>query len=204
MIARLSLLFSLLMLVFAFPAQAAVQIGQIAPDFTLNGADGTPHRLSDFKGKTVVLEWTNPGCPYVKKHYESGTMQKLQKDAMTEYSVVWLRINSSAEGKEGYLDADAARKLLMTDGSAQTAYLLDADGKVGHLYDARTTPHMFVVDANGTLVYMGAIDDAPSADAASLQNAKSYIREALDDIRRKQPVRTAVTQPYGCGVKYSD
>jgi peroxiredoxin len=202
---NLVLLLSFLLLSFAAPAFASPpSIGQIAPDFTLTGADGKPHSLSGYKGKIVVLEWTNPECPYVHKHYDSGTMQKLQRDAASMYGAAWLRIDSSAPGKEGYVNQAAAQALIEKDGSAQTAFLLDPDGKVGQMYGAKATPHMFVMDADGTIVYMGAIDDAPSTNPDTLANAKSYVREALADLKKHEAIETPVTQPYGCGIKYAN
>ncbi len=190
-----------LFVLLTVPAHAAVQIGEPAPDFTLSDSKGQSHSLSDFKGKIVVLEWTNPQCPYVKKHYESGTMQKLQKETV-DGGVVWLSINSSAPGMEGYTDAKGTEDVIAQQKSAETARLIDADGKVGRLYGAKTTPHMFVIDTVGKLAYMGAIDDAPSTDPASLTGAKNYVTAAIASLKAGQPVVTPVTQSYGCGVKY--
>ncbi len=202
LIARVLLLPVLLIALLPFAAKAAPVVGEAAPDFTLTDINGASHTLGQYKGSIVVLEWNNPQCPYVRKHYGSGTMQKLQKD-MTKNKVVWLRIDSSAKGMEGYLEPGAAKVLAASDGSAQTAFLLDPDGKVGKLYGATTTPDMYVIDSNGVLQYMGAIDNAPSADPSSLVNAKSYVREAIEEIRSGKPVSRPITQPYGCGVKYA-
>jgi hypothetical protein len=183
-------------------AHAAPVVGQEAPGFTLNDINGKAHRLSDYLGSIVVLEWNNPQCPYVRKHYGSQTMQKLQRD-MVRDKVVWLRIDSSAKGMEGYLEPAAAKVLAASDGSAQTAFLLDPEGTVGKAYGATTTPDMYVIDGKGVLQYMGAIDNAPSADPSTLVNAKSYVREAVAQVKAGQAVQQPVTQPYGCGIKYA-
>lgn len=177
-------------------AHAAPEIGKPAPAFTAKDSAGTEVSLSDFQGKTVVLEWMNEGCPFVKKHYDSGNMQKLQKSAV-EDGVVWLTIVSSAPGKQGHLDAGQAAEKKAEIGSS--ALLLDEDGTVGRAYEAKVTPEMFVIDGSGTLVYMGAIDDTPGGDPAS---AKNYVTAALNALKSGQPVEPAVTKPYGCGVKY--
>ena len=182
-------------------AYAAPEVGKPAPDFSAADSNGKTVKLSDFRGKTVVLEWTNDGCPYVKKHYNSNNMQNLQKDA-TGKGVVWLTVISSAPGMQGYVDGAGANALTQARGAAPTAVLLDPEGTAGHLYDARTTPHMFIVSADGTLVYMGGIDDKPSSDPASLEGAKNYVRAALDELSAGKPVTEAVTRPYGCSVKY--
>lgn len=187
----------------AAPAHAAVTVGEPAPDFTLPAADGGEQTLSSFKGKLVVLEWHNKGCPFVKKHYGSGNMQALQKE-YTAKDVVWLTINSSAEGKQGYETAAEALETAKNDGAASTHILLDPKGEVGHLYGAATTPHMFVIGKDGTLVYAGAIDDTPSPDPEDVKTAKNYVREALDAVMAGKPVETASTRSYGCGVKYGD
>lgn len=181
---------------------ADASIGQPAPDFTLTGADGKTHSLSDFKGKFVVLEWTNPQCPFVHKFYDSGTMQKLQKTE-TGKGVAWLRINSSAEGKEGFQSVDALAAYVKTKEVAATESLLDPSGKVGHTYGARTTPHMFVINPKGELIYAGGIDDTPSPDASDIPAAKNYVTTALDEARAGKAVTTPTSQPYGCSVKYA-
>ncbi len=182
-------------------AHAAPQIGKPAPDFSATGSNGKTVKLSDLRGKIVVLEWTNDGCPYVKKHYKSGNMQSLQKDA-AEKGIVWLTIISSAPGEQGYVNGTAANQLTISRGAAPAEVLLDPEGKVGHLYDARTTPHMFIVNAEGTLVYMGGIDDKATTDVDDIKTAKNYVRAALDEVMAGQPVAEAVTRPYGCSVKY--
>jgi peroxiredoxin len=182
-------------------AHAAPEIGKPAPDFSVVDSNGKTAKLSDYRGKTVVLEWTNDECPYVVKHYSTGNMQALQKDA-TAKGVVWLSIISSAPGEQGYVTGEKANKLTKSRGAAPTSVLLDPDGKTGKLYDAKTTPHMYVVDAQGMLVYMGGIDDKATTAAADVKAAKNYVRAALDAIAAGKPVPTAITRPYGCSVKY--
>ncbi|MGH8046260.1 MAG: thioredoxin family protein [Chthoniobacterales bacterium] len=182
-------------------AQAAPEIGKPAPDFTLKDETGADRSLGDYKGKTVVLEWFNYGCPFVKKHYDSQTMQKLQK-AATDDGVVWLSVVSSAPGHQGSLTTEEAAAKKKELGMSSTAVLLDADGKVGHLYDARTTPDMFVINGKGELVYSGAIDDQPSPDPSTLEGATSYVKDALAAVKAGKPVTPAETKSYGCAVKY--
>ena len=183
-------------------AHAAPEIGKPAPDFSATSANGKIVKLSDYRGKIVVLEWTNDGCPYVKKHYSSGNMQSLQKEA-AQKGIVWLTIISSAPGKQGYADGNGANLLTASRGAAPAEVLLDPEGKVGRLYGARTTPHMFIVNAAGTLVYMGGIDDKPTSNPADIASAKNYVRAALDEIVTGKPVSEAATRPYGCSVKYA-
>lgn len=179
----------------------AIESGQPAPEFAAHTSDGKEVKLADYKGKTVVLEWLNYGCPFVKKHYNGKNMQALQKD-YTAKGVVWLSVVSSAEGKQGYGTPAEAEKERKAHGSKATAVILDPKGELGKLYGAQTTPHMFVIDPKGTLAYQGAIDDKPSADAASLKGAKNYVREALDAELAGRAPATAQTKSYGCGVKY--
>jgi peroxiredoxin len=186
----------------AAPAMAAPVIGQPAPAFSAVDADGRTRALADFKGKTVVLEWTNNGCPYVQKHYNSGNMQGLQKQATAD-GVVWLTLISSAPGFQGYLTGPQARQWKTKVGAASSDVLLDPKGTVGRTYGARATPHMFVIDKAGTLVYMGGIDDRPDADPDSLKGAKNYVSAALADVKAGRAVAQAATRPYGCSVKYS-
>jgi len=186
-----------------FTALAAPQVGQPAPEFTLTDSDGKSHKLSDFKGKFVVLEWLNHGCPFVVKHYGSGNMQKLQKE-YTGKDVVWLSIVSSAPGKQGHTSAEEANKTKAEKGSAATAVLLDEDGTVGRLYDAKVTPELYVVDREGTLIYAGAIDSVKSTDAADIEGAKNYVKQALDEATAGKPVSEPTTTAYGCGVKYAN
>jgi peroxiredoxin len=169
-----------------------------APAFELLGADGKVVKSSDFKGKIVVLEWTNPGCPYVKKHYGSGHMQKLQGE-VTKKGVVWLTINSTNSEHGDFIPADERETFVKTQKMNSTAYLTDADGKVGQLYEAKTTPHLFVIDANGKIVYQGAIDDTPMGDPAS---SKNYVSQAVDELLAGKEVSEAQTKSYGCSVKY--
>ena len=180
---------------------AAPVVGAPAPGFSAVDANGKTRSLAEFKGKTVVLEWTNDGCPYVKKHYNAGNMQKLQQDA-AKAGTVWLSIISSAPGKQGYVDAAGANELTRTRGAEPAAVLLDAKGDVGRLYEAQTTPHMFVIDKTGVLRYMGAIDDQPTTEAASLAKARNYVSEALGALAAGKPVAETATDPYGCSVKY--
>jgi peroxiredoxin len=190
------------LLVAAGTAVAAPQVGQPAPEFTLTDSNGQSHNLSDFKGKFVVLEWLNHGCPFVKKHYDGGNMQGLQKE-YTGKDVVWLSIVSSAPGKQGHMSPEETNKTKEEKGSAATAILIDEDGTVGKLYDAKVTPELYVINPEGTLVYMGAIDDKKSVDAADVAGAKNYVKQALDEAMSGQPVSEATTTAYGCSVKYN-
>ncbi len=177
------------------------KINAPAPNFTLRDIEGTTHSLTDYAGSYVVLEWINLDSPFVKKHYNSGNMQRLQKK-YAEKDVVWLAINSSAKGKQGHFkNADSKKRLRKHKGN-QRAYLVDAKGKVGKTYGAKTTPHMFVIDPEGILVYAGAIDNKPSTDTADVKNATNYVSAALDAAFADKPVKPGATQPYGCSVKY--
>ena len=178
-----------------------VRVGSPAPQFTVTDSNGKSHKLSDFKGKTVVLEWTNHQCPFVLKHYETGNMQGLQKEA-TGKGVVWLSVVSSASGQQGFVSGQQANQLTRSRNASPTAVLLDPNGNLGRLYGARTTPHMFVIDGKGVLQYMGAIDDKPTANKADAKTANNYVRAALNSVMSGQPVKSATTQPYGCSVKY--
>lgn len=183
---------------------AAAVVGSPAPDFTATGADGRPVALSAFKGRTVVLEWTNDGCPFVRKHYDAtGNIPRLQKEA-TAAGVVWLQVISSAPGTQGHVDGPAALKLNQARGAAPSAVVLDPQGRLGRLYGATVTPHLFIVDARGQLVYKGGIDSIPSARADDLAKAEPYVKLALADIAAGRPVAQAVTRPYGCTIKYAD
>jgi peroxiredoxin len=179
----------------------AVAPGSPAPDFTLKGEDGADHTLSKLKGKYVVLEWYNKDCPFVRRHYGTKNMQKLQKRYVAK-GVVWLNIATSTEGKEGYMDAKGAAAARKKYGIKSSAILLDSKGDVGRLYAAKTTPHMFVIDPAGNVIYMGAIDDLPSTDPSDIKDAHNYVSAALDSAMAGQPVAKPVTTPYGCGVKY--
>jgi peroxiredoxin len=185
----------------AASAHAAAVVGQPAPGFTLSDAKGARHTLSSYKGKLVVLEWVNYDCPFVKKHYDSGNMQKLQQ-AYAAKGVVWFSINSSAPGKQGNFAPDVIQSMLAERKAASTAYLIDADGTVGRAYGAKTTPHMFVIAASGTLVYAGGIDDRPSTDQADIAGAKNYVQAALDEALAGKAVSVPTSTPYGCSVKY--
>lgn len=190
-------------LALGVPAAAAPVIGQPAPAFSAVDGDGRTRSLSEFKGKTVVLEWTNAGCPYVKKHYGSGAMQGLQKSAAKD-GVVWLTLVSSAPGQQGYVSPAEAKTWKASTGAGSTALLLDPTGKVGKTYEAKTTPHMYIVDKTGKLVYQGGIDDKPTPDPASLKGAKNYVVAALGDVKAGRAVATPVSKPYGCSVKYAE
>lgn len=186
---------------FAGPATAAPAVGAPAPDFTGTDSNGKPHKLSQYKGKYVVLEWVNHGCPFVGKHYGSKNMQELQK-TWTGKGVVWLSVNSSAPGKQGHESGEQANKTLKEKGASPTALLLDPKGDIGKLYDAKTTPHMFVVDPKGTLVYAGAIDSVPSTEQSDIKKATNYVSQALTEAMAGKKVTLASTKAYGCGVKY--
>ena len=188
--------------VAAGTAIAAPQVGQPAPAFTLTDSNGQSHNLADFKGKFVVLEWLNHGCPFVVKHYDSGNMQKLQKE-YTGKDVVWLSIVSSAPGKQGHMTPEETNKAKAEKGSGATAVLIDEDGTVGKLYDAKVTPELYVINPEGVLVYMGAIDDKKSTDAADVAGAKNYVKQALDEALAGNPVSEPTTTAYGCSVKYN-
>lgn len=182
-------------------ASAEASAGNPAPAFEVKDATGKTHKLEDFKGKWTVLEWHNLDCPYVKKHYGAGNMQKLQSE-YTNKGVVWLSVISSAQGKQGYLDPAAATKHFRDQKAAPTAVLIDADGKMGKAYGAKTTPHMYVINPEGMLVYAGAIDDNDSADPAVIAKSKNYVRAALDEGMAGKAISTSSTRPYGCSVKY--
>ncbi len=186
---------------FMCPAFAEVSTGDAAPDFTLSDVDGKTQSLSAYKGNYVVLEWFNFDCPFVKKHYDGGNMQTLQKEASAK-GVVWLSINSSASGKEGNYSAADTKKMVAERGASPSAVMLDSDGAVGKLYGAKTTPHMYIINPEGDLIYQGAIDSKASADAADIASSKNYVRAALDEAMAGEPVTDATTKSYGCSVKY--
>jgi hypothetical protein len=188
--------------ILAQPAAASIETGAPAPAFSAQDAHGQTRTLAEFAGRTLVLEWTNHGCPYVRKHYDSRNMQTLQQEA-TEAGVVWLQVISSAPGEQGHLDGPGALARVGMEGAHPTATLLDPSGALGHLYGARNTPHMFIIDGAGRLAYQGAIDDRPSARPATLEGATNYVRAALADLAAGRPVALAQTTPYGCGVKYA-
>ena len=177
------------------------RIDQEAPDFTLTDSKGETHSLSDFEGKYVVLEWINFGCPFVQKHYESGNMQSLQ-EKYTEKGVVWLTICSSAPGKQGHRPPEEINEMMEKWNGNHTAYLIDESGKVGNMYGAKTTPHMYIINPEGKLVYAGAIDSIPSADKDDIDKATNYVSKALDQAMSGEKITDKVTKPYGCSVKY--
>jgi peroxiredoxin len=180
----------------------AARVGDAAPDFTATDSNGQTHHLSDYRGKFVVLEWTNRGCPYTRKHYESGNMQRLQQE-WTAKGVIWLTVLSSAPGKQGYMDAADENAYLKQENAHPTAALLDPTGALGHLYDAKTSPDMYIINPQGTLIYDGAIDDKPTTDQGDIQGAKNYVNLALEEAMSGKAVSDPVTRPYGCSVKYA-
>lgn len=183
-------------------AQAAATIDQAAPAFSGKGADGRTINLSDYKGKTVVLEWTNHDCPFVKKHYESGNIPKLQKEAAAK-GVVWLQVLSSGPGEQGQVDGPTALKINGYRDAKPAGIVLDADGTIGKLYGAKTTPHLFIVSPEGKLVYKGGIDSIPSSNPADIAKADNYVSSALTALAAGKKVANPSTQPYGCSVKYA-
>lgn len=187
----------------AAPALAAPQVGSQAPNFRLADTDGRAVTLDQYKGRTVVLEWNNPGCPYVKKHYESGNMQKTQAAAKKD-GVVWLTINSGAEGKQGHMNGSEAKAFVASQKAQPTAYLLDPNGVVGKGYGAVTTPHMYIIDGGGKLVYAGGIDDKATADKGDIASARNHVLAALAELKAGKAVSVATSRPYGCSVKYQD
>jgi peroxiredoxin len=192
-----------LVLLLPFSAALAARVGEPAPDFTATDSNGQVHKLSEYKGKFVVLEWTNRGCPYTQKHYNSGNMQKLQRE-WTSRGVIWLTVVSSAPGKQGYVTAAEENAYLKQVNAAPTAVLMDPNGALGHLYDAKTTPDIFIIGPQGTLIYSGAIDDKPTTDVADVSTAKNYVTAALDEATAGKTVAVSTSRPYGCSVKYAD
>ena len=191
-----------LMLIFLTTmAQAAVRVGQMAPDFTALDTKGKNQSLSAYRGKVVVLEWTNHDCPFVRKHYRAGNMQAQQREA-TQAGVVWLSIISSAPGKQGYVSASQADRLTAQRNAAPSAVVFDSDGAIGRNFGAKTTPHMYIVDSEGTLIYMGGIDSIPTSNPADIPKAQQYVRIALKEVLEGMEVTQPVTRPYGCSVKY--
>jgi hypothetical protein len=187
----------------AASAGAAVSVGQPAPAFTATDTSGKTVSLADFKGKHVVLEWVNPGCPFVQKHYNSANMPGTQKE-VTGKGVVWLAVNSTHTGASDYMAPAALAGWMQQKGGAPTATLMDADGTLGRAYGARTTPHMYVIDPQGKLVYAGAIDSKPSTNPADIKTATNYVKQAVGESLAGKPVGVATTRAYGCSVKYSD
>jgi peroxiredoxin len=194
-------LLSLVLTLFALPA-FAVAPGTTAPDFTGTDSNGVQHSLSEYRGKYVVLEWANKGCPYDQKHYLSGSMEAQQRE-WTAKGVIWLSIISSAPGTQGYVTPPEENSYIKTMHVASTAVLLDPTSTIARLYEAKTTPHMFVIDPTGKLIYQGAIDDKPTTDQEDLKGARNYLNETLTAAMAGKPVPIATTRPYGCSVKYA-
>jgi peroxiredoxin len=190
-------------LLSAGASMAQAVVGQAAPAFSATDTSGKTVALADFKGKYVVLEWTNPGCPFVQKHYNSGNMPATQKEA-TAKGAVWLAVNTTAKEAGDYMAPAELQAWVKSKNAAPTAMLMDADAKVGRAYGARTTPHMYVIDPQGKLIYAGAIDSKPSADTADIKTATNYVTQALGEAMAGKPVSRATTQAYGCSVKYSN
>jgi peroxiredoxin len=189
-------------LVLAASLHASPAVGQSAPDFALRDTSGKAVKLSDFRGKHVVLEWTNPGCPYVRKHYDSGNMPATQKDAVDK-GVVWLAINSTSKSSDEYLEPAKLIAWQKERKASPTATLIDEEGTAGKAYGARTTPHMYIVDPQGRLIYAGGIDSIPSSNPDDIRKAVNYVRQGLNEALAGKPLSAAVTRPYGCSVKYS-
>jgi len=185
------------------PATGQARVGDAAPAFTATDSHGQPQSLDKYRGKFVVLEWHNQGCPYTRKHYQSGNMQELQHE-WTAKGVAWFTVISSAPGQQGYMTPDRENAYVAEMRAAPTAVLLDPDGKLGRLYGAKTTPHMFVIDSQGKLVYEGAIDDRPTPDLADVKGADNYVDDALSAAMAGKPVAKPFTRSYGCSVKYRD
>jgi peroxiredoxin len=183
------------------PAAWAAKVGQPAPEFSAPDVQGKAVKLSDYKGKFVVLEWTNPECPYVRRHYNSGNMPELQKELGAK-DVVWLTVNSTNQSSSEFKSPQEMAKWMSEKGAAPKATLIDRDSKVGKLYDARTTPHMYVIDPQGKLIYAGAIDDSRWASEGKTKSAKNHVRTALGEAMAGKPVSVSATSPYGCTVKY--
>ena len=197
-----SVLLSLILIAAAAPLLAAVEIGQAAPEFELVDSNGQSHSLSDFAGQKVILEWTNHDCPFVIKHYGAGNMQEQQRMARDKHDAVWLTIISSKPGSQGHVSPEQANELTANRDAAPTAVLIDESGDVGRAYSAQVTPHMYIIDEQGTLVYMGGIDSNPSADPADIPDATQYVVAALGNLADGVAVAEPVTRPYGCSIKY--
>jgi peroxiredoxin len=199
MLRRTVLAFSFVAL--AHSAQAAPSVGQAAPDFTLKDAAGKTVKLSDYRGKHVVLEWTNPGCPYVQKHYNSGNMPATQKEAVDK-GVVWLSINSTEKSAYDYMEPAKLVAWQKERKAVPSAVLMDEEGSAGMAYGARTTPHMYIVNPQGQLIYAGGIDSIPSSNADDIKKAVNYVRQGLNEALAGRPITASVTRPYGCSIKY--
>jgi peroxiredoxin len=194
-------LVALVGVMMAFPVNAAIEIGKPAPAIETTDIEGNAVSLDALKGKTVVLEWTNASCPFVIKHYDTNNMQAAQKKA-TDDGVVWIMVNSSAEGKQGHVDVEGAKAVIAEQDAHPSHVVLDASGEIGKAYGAKTTPHMYVIDADGNVAYAGAIDDNSSPRHNTVEGATNYVLAALDDLAAGNAVTTPQTAPYGCGVKY--
>jgi len=190
------------MVLLFFSSLFAQRVGEAAPEFQATDSNGQAHKLSQYRGKFVVLEWHNNGCPYTRKHYESGNMQRLQKE-WTGRGVVWFTVISSAPEQQGYVTAQQENDYLKRMNAVPTAALLDPQGDVGRLYSAKTTPHMFIINPAGVLIYDGAIDSKATTDQADIASAKNYVSEALAEAMAGKPVTTPTSRPYGCSVKYA-
>lgn len=191
------------LLVLLVATALAAKVGEPAPDFTAKDSNDKSHHLAEYRGKYVVLEWHNQGCPYTRKHYESGNMQRLQRQ-WTGKGVVWFTVISSAPGTQGYVRAPEENDYVKRMNAAPTAVLLDPEGSLGHLYAAKTTPHMYIIDPSGVLIYNGAIDDHPTTDQSDIPSSKNYVSSALQEAMSGKRVSDPATRPYGCSVKYKD
>ena len=201
MLQALFRVFLITLALVAGSAIAAPRVGEPAPDFTGVDTQGQTHRLADYRGKTVVLEWTKHDCPYVRKHYGAGNLQEQQREAAAQ-GVIWLSVISSAPGQQGYVSPAEADELTRSRKAAPHAVLLDPEGRIGRAYEAKTTPHLYIIDEAGKLVYMGGIDSLATADPADIPRATQYVRVALKERAAGQPISAPVTRPYGCSVKY--
>ncbi len=197
-----NLIHGLMVTLLLISSAYAVKVGEPAPDFQATDSNGQMHKLSSEHGKFVVLEWHNNGCPYTRKHYESGNMQRLQKD-WTSKGVVWFTVISSAPGQQGYVTGQQENEYLKQMNASPTAALLDPQGEVGRLYSAKTTPHMFIINPAGVLIYDGAIDDKATTEQADIAGAKNYVSQALEETAAGKPVGMPTSRPYGCSVKYA-
>jgi len=195
-------LFACIALAFSVSALAAPRIGQPAPDFSVVDSAGVEHSLADFAGKKVILEWTNHDCPFVVKHYSAGNMQDQQRMASNEHDAVWLSVISSRPGAQGHVSPERADELTANRNAAPTAVLLDESGDMGRAFDARVTPHMYIIDEDGVLQYMGGIDSNPSSNPADIPDAKQYVVAALGELATGSSITDSVTRPYGCTIKY--
>lgn len=201
MVRRPALALALVLAISVALSAFAARVGAPAPAFTGTDTHGKTHKLSDYRGKFVVLEWTNKDCPFTQKQYDSGNMQTLQRQ-WTQQGVVWFTVLSSAPGHQGYMTAAEENAWMARVHAAPTAALLDPSGSIGHAYEAKTTPHMFIIDPSGKLIYDGAIDDHPTTDTADVPISRNYVSEALNEAMSGKPVAVAYTRPYGCSVKY--